>query len=83
MTEQVEEINGFGTKSFWLIVLSVVIPAARTYGFDLSSLGIDESMIADFIMIGLPVLLGVWAYVERIYGKKKLKFRRWLKRMQA
>jgi hypothetical protein len=83
MTQQIQEISAYGTRSFWLVVLSVLIPVARTYGFDLSMIGMDEGMLADAIMIALPVLFGVWAYIERLYGKKKLIFKTWLKEIQS
>lgn len=68
-----DEINIFTTRSFWLMVASAIITILKVYQIDI---GIDENMLVEIAMTLLPVLLSLWAYGERYFGKKKLVFHR-------
>lgn len=68
-----KEMSGFKARSFWLIIAAVLITAARQKGY---TLPINDEQLADLIMGLAPAFLGAWAWLERLFGKAKLVFRR-------
>jgi hypothetical protein len=66
-----KEINGYTTRSFIAMLAAVIITVARIKGYDL---GFSENQLIELGLQLAPLVFGIWAYVERIYGKCELVF---------
>lgn len=64
-----DQLSIFKARSFWLIIAAVILPVLQTKGL---FVGMDQAGFVDLIMKWLPYALMVWAYIERLLGKKKL-----------
>lgn len=65
-----EEMSIFRSRSFWLIIAALVIGTMDQRGI---TLPIGDEELATLFMELTPMFLSVWAYIERYFGKKKLK----------
>lgn len=76
MGENIPEMSGYKARSFWLMFFATVIPIARALGFDPAVVGLDDEALTNLVLLLLPVVLAIWAYIERLYGKHRLIFKR-------
>jgi hypothetical protein len=70
---QQEELHLLKSRSFWLVVASIVITITTNAGY---TLPIKDHELAALLPELVSAILMVWAYVERYFGKKKLRVRR-------
>ena len=62
----------YKARSFWLVLAAILLPIAQKYGF---MPGFTAEILVDQTIDVITQLLLVWAYLERIFGKKKLVFK--------
>ena len=67
-----EKLLIYKARSFWLVIAAILLPIAQRYGYlD----GFTSEQLVDQTVTAITQLLLVWAYLERIFGKKKLVFK--------
>lgn len=71
------ELPVWHARSFWLTLLTVLIPILNASGIDLLGiLGVSTvNQAVDFVMTFLPILTGSWAWFERRSPNYQLVFR--------
>ncbi len=61
----------YKARSFWLVLAAVLLPIAQAKGFLTEFTSVE---LVDQTTSAISQVLLVWAYLERIFGKKKLVF---------
>lgn len=84
MTNQnLPPLPAWHARSFYATLLMIAVVLAHAFGFDLmaylATLGLpDKSSVVDFIWQVMPLVFGLWAWVERRAPHYRLVWRRLL-----